>query len=309
MQDFINQIQPFLSLINAVISLAVLGFIIQLAAMMRSALSERMEAIKDQKVIVEERLKNAQDELNRTEKWFRRDIDELQQQLSKALEKQGASIEDMVKEPNTKVGEDVKRTLETILSKMNALESKIGDEEVFTNVPTWHLDKARALANTHEWKSAAEEYSEYLKYDRDNWEIYFLQGIAFQNSREGNHTNLAALRAYSEAIVLAPTDIDVNTRARLFAYKGAALKRLGRLIESESDLLIAKRIATREYEIADIAYNLACVYAMIKNKDEMLKNIKIAIKFPGHRYKQAIQAHKDYFDNYWEDQDFQLAIR
>jgi tetratricopeptide (TPR) repeat protein len=190
---------------------------------------------------------------------------------------------------------------------MNALETKIGDEDAFTNIPIWHLDKARALANTNEWKSAAAEYSEYLKYDSNNWEVYFLQGVAYQNSREGNHTNLAALRAYSEAIVLAPNDIDTNTRARLFAYKGAALKRLERLIESESDLLIAKKIATREYEIADIAYNLACVYAMTKNKDEMLKNIKIATKYSG--YKIAIQAHRDYFDNYWEDRDFQLAIR
>jgi len=307
MQNFISQIQPFLSLINAVISLAVLGFIIQLAGMMRSALAERMEAIKDQKVIVEERLKNAQDELNRTEKWYKRDIDELQEQLTRALEKQGPSIENMVKEPNANIEDSVKLTLETILTKMNILESRIGDKDAFSNNPAWHLNKARALANTNDWKPAAEEYGKYLEYDRDNWEVHFLQGVAYQNSREGNHTNLAALRAYNEAVALTTNEIDVNTRARLFAYRGAALKRLGRLHESESDLLFARKMATREYEISDIAYNLACVYAMNMKKQEMLENIKIAIKLP--RYKSAIKFGKDYFKNYWEDQDFQHAIQ
>ena len=89
MQDFINQIQPYISLINAVISLAVLGLIIQLAAMMKSALSERLEALRDQKGVTDERLKNAQEELVRTEKWHKREMDELQKQLSKTLENQG----------------------------------------------------------------------------------------------------------------------------------------------------------------------------------------------------------------------------
>jgi tetratricopeptide (TPR) repeat protein len=102
----------------------------------------------------------------------------------------------------------------------------------------------------------------------------FLRGVAFVNIRGGSAENLAGLRSYNEAIAFAPEDIEPNTRARLFAYRGAVLKRLGRLEEAESDLLIARRHAILDYEVNDVRYNLSAVYALRGDREPMLAALR-----------------------------------
>jgi len=110
----------------------------------------------------------------------------------------------------------------------------------------------------------------------------------------------------SEAIALAPSNLDMNLRARLHGYRGAAFKRLNRLDEAESELLLAKKWATENYEISDVAYNLACIYAMSYRKQQMLEQLSFLIQ--NQSWKKVIKAKREYFGNYWHDPDFQSLV-
>src|SRR5208283_2916161 len=98
--------------------------------------------------------------------------------------------------------------------------------------------------------------------DSGDWEDYYIRGVNLANTRGDHETNLRALRAYSEAIALMPRELPDNDRSRLYAYRGAILKRLGRLEEAQHDLLLAQRWAREAREINDAIYNLAGVAAL-----------------------------------------------
>jgi tetratricopeptide (TPR) repeat protein len=134
------------------------------------------------------------------------------------------------------------------------------DREILEELLSTVRGMQRAVASGPRDHSAA-------KVDSMDWEDYYLRGVHLANIKGGPSENLAALRAYSEAIALAPENIPLNLRSRLFAYRGAMLKRLGRLDEAEHDLVLAKSWASEDREIDDVMYNLACVMAM-KNNDE-----------------------------------------
>lgn len=103
--------------------------------------------------------------------------------------------------------------------------------------------------------------------EQAEWEDYYLRGVNLANSHASRETDLQALQAYSAAIALAPDSLTPNLRSRLFAYRGAMLKRLGRLEEASQDLELAQRWATEDKEINDALYNRACVAAMNGDKD------------------------------------------
>jgi tetratricopeptide (TPR) repeat protein len=106
--------------------------------------------------------------------------------------------------------------------------------------------------------------------DSGDWEDYYIRGVNLANSREGNASDLGALRAYSEAIALVPTGLSKNDRSRLHAYRGAVLKRLGRLEEAQQDLVLAQKWAHADREINDALYNLASVAALDGRNTEAL---------------------------------------
>ena len=96
-------------------------------------------------------------------------------------------------------------------------------------------------------------------------------------------------------------------RARLFAYRGAMLKRLRRFDEAEWDLLFAQARAEREYEVNDIKYNLAGIYAMRGERDRLLTIVRELKQSP--QSLAAIRGHlDDYFRAYADDQAFLDAI-
>lgn len=105
-----------------------------------------------------------------------------------------------------------------------------------------------------------------------------------------------------DVVAYAPQNANLTLQARLFAYRGAILKRLNRLNEAEADLNIAQRNTIADYERMDVAYNLACVYALTHRRDEMLKQIRLI--GGSRRYLNAVQAHiDDYFAAYKNDPD------
>jgi hypothetical protein len=81
------------------------------------------------------------------------------------------------------------------------------------------------------------------------------------------------------------------------------LKRLGRLEEAEADLVIAKRHASRDYEVHDIIYNLAGVFALQREREKLLEAVRqLSTK---RNLLAAIRAHlHDYFVAYSNDDEF-----
>jgi tetratricopeptide (TPR) repeat protein len=169
------------------------------------------------------------------------------------------------------------------------------------------LESARSLLAQHRWAEAARQLDALVKDDADNWSIQFSRGVAHANSRSGRQGDTEALRAYNEAIALAPADIEANQRARLYIYRAAVKKRLGLLEDALADLALARPLATEPYEIGDLAYNEACVLAMAGKREEALKAVERLIELGG---VDLVMAHlDDYFSSLNQDPEFLRLIR
>ena len=161
---------------------------------------------------------------------------------------------------------------------------------------------AKGYYLSKQWVEAAKNCDRYVKSFPSDWEAHFLRGVSYMNCRNGYSTDFAALHAYHEAIVFMPGTVDKSMQVRLFAYRGAAAKRLKRLDEAESDLLLARKFASTEYEIYDIKYNLAAVYAMKGERDKMFEMVE---GLEGRPEIINIHMHlEDYFSKYADDPDF-----
>ena len=168
-----------------------------------------------------------------------------------------------------------------------------------------YLVKASVLTASGRWLEAAHLYDEYCRYDSDNWEVHLYRAVAYANAKaEG--TDLASLRAYNEAIALHPVDIDQRTRARLHAYRGGILKRLRRLEEAEAQLHLAEEFATAEYEKEDISYNLACIAAMRRKKQEMIALLRPLMR--KRWWRDMLASELEYFAEYRDDLDLYALL-
>jgi Flp pilus assembly protein TadD len=153
------------------------------------------------------------------------------------------------------------------------LDTKVRARE--SDVPSAALrEVARASMAAGNWAEAARYLDRYVRNQPNDWEAQFSRAVAHANSRADADSDLSALQAYNEAITLRPANTEPNLVARLLSYRGAMLKRLGRLAEAEADLNVARTLATEDYERNDIKYNLACVYAMTNRRDEAIALIR-----------------------------------
>jgi tetratricopeptide (TPR) repeat protein len=144
--------------------------------------------------------------------------------------------------------------------------------------------------------------------DSMDWDDYYIRGVNFANTRGGQESNLAALRAYNEAIALTPPNAPQNTRSRLHAYRGAILKRLRRLDEALADLLLARQWAQDDSEIEDALYNLAGVEALAgKNSDALSRLNELFARSP--QWVGVIAAKKEYFSNLHRDPAFKKLMQ
>jgi Flp pilus assembly protein TadD len=166
---------------------------------------------------------------------------------------------------------------------------------------------AEGLAAERRWLAAADVLERYAVLKPQDWTAHHLRSVFYANARGGPQTDLAALLASSDAIANIPADLARNVKARLYGYRGAVLKRLGRLDEAESELLFANRQATRKYERTDTTYNLACVFAMQGRREDMLKAVQ-QIK-ESSEYTRSISNHlSDYFAKFASDPDLLRLI-
>lgn len=169
------------------------------------------------------------------------------------------------------------------------------------------LEVGKALMAEHRWPEAAKYFDKYTEANPDDWEAQRSRGIAYAMSRQSTTTDLESLKAYNQAIALAPRSLDLNTRARLITYRAAMLKRLGRLQEAESDLLLAMQKATGELEKRDIRYNLAGVYALQQKRDKVIELVRSLVGCS--REMDYVRRHvKDYFNFLADDGEFLALI-
>jgi tetratricopeptide (TPR) repeat protein len=139
--------------------------------------------------------------------------------------------------------------------------------------------------------------------DSEDWEDYYIRGVNLANARGDSDVNLAALRAYSNAIALAPSSLPDNVRSRLYAYRAALFKRLNRLEEAQQDLVLAQRWATEEREIYDALYNLACVLAMGNSPREALPVLRRMIQHSSD-WAAIARSSRQYFGKLFDDPEF-----
>lgn len=167
--------------------------------------------------------------------------------------------------------EELRKQTDELVVVVDQLRARDG----FDAVPSEALlESAKGLMVQHRWKAAARYFDEYVKHEDSDWQVHFSRGVAHANSRTGESSDISAVRAYSDALALAPPDADPNLIARLLTYRAAMNKRRGRLLEAEVDLALAESKATRRYEIVDLLYNKAAVFAMMSRKEESLEAIR-----------------------------------
>lgn len=308
MRNILSDLQPWLALLSAVLSLSVLGFVIRLALLMRDAAGERIKALEERRGIVEERLKMKDEELTRTEKWYEKEVAQLKEQLSSLLARHGAALDasmlNATSLPPLPAADS--EQLATILERTRSLEDFPSTPPPPQQDPEWHLEIAKGYALAGDWISAARHYERYLQTDTTDWQAHFLCAVAFANSRNGGESDLAAVREYGAAIAYAPEGLPSRIRSRLYDYMGAMFKRLRRLDEAEAFLLLARRLAEKPYEAADIAYNLACVYAMSGRREEMMEVVRLLVR--EEHWRRILRSKKEYFERYWSDPEFTVLV-
>lgn len=287
-------IKEYTIYVVGLLNLSVLGFIIRFSLIMKNAFKEKED-------ILQKRIEAIEADLIKTEKWANRDKEQLKKG-KKALQKQldeillKADVDPLsfdLSKSLKKLNSEVKLSLKEISSKIEKLKIKDKSDDYNLNI-----SMAKAYASNEEWYKAGKQYDIATFKVNDNWELYFYKGIAYANSRKGSYSTKQALQAYSDAIVYIPNKITPNTKARLFLYKGAILKRLNRLEEAQIDIELGLKYATASYEINDGLYNLACVFAM-KNDVNSFNKVSDKLKNKDlSTYKYLIQRLREYAPNF-----------
>jgi tetratricopeptide (TPR) repeat protein len=195
----------------------------------------------------------------------------------------------------------VRRELKSLVATLERLERADSFEED-RDLTAAFLRAAHGLMADGAWRDAARFFDRYTAIEPDNWDAQFSRAVAHANSRDGRDSDIAALRAYNDAIVLRPAHTSPNLIARLLSYRAAMLKRLGRLDEAEADLRVAERKADEKHEEDDVRYNLACVLAMKGRREEALE---YARRLRGTPYVGSLRAHRErYFNSIANEPDF-----
>jgi tetratricopeptide (TPR) repeat protein len=292
--DVVEGLEPYLTLLTAILSLSMLGLIFRLVALSQSAKQDQIELAKA-------RLEAKEEELQTTRNLHQLQIDRLHRDLEGALGRANASILEIASS-SAPIDIDIQREVESTLGKIQELER--GAAVPAEPSADQHRERGRAAAYVGDWPGAADEYAAYVAIVPDDWEAQYLLAVSLANQRSGDASNIAALRSISDAISYFPVNGDDNMRARMYGYRGAMLKRLGRYQEALASLCLAEELATSQYEIDDIAYNFASVYALAGDRDAMLDWLKKVP--PAHR------RHLDgseYFRAYRADPDFIALTR
>lgn len=201
--------------------------------------------------------------------------------------------------------EEIQSTIKQFDDRLLHLET--GGSPLEETNPKILLEYGKALLANREWKRATRHLDLYVIKKPSDWNGHFLRGIAHANSEEGKEANIAALTAYSNALLVTPSDMDENRLARFLTYRAAMLKRLHRFDEAIKDLTRAQEIASNYYEVHDIKYNLACIYGMQGDRSSLL-NMLQQLKSAQPELARIRKHKDDYFVKFKDDAEFLEAI-
>lgn len=165
--------------------------------------------------------------------------------------------------------------LKEYLKEKKIVVTKLGEETEETK------NKLKELSKNIEQR---EEIGEELSAEDFNY-----KGIKY--FKQGDYIN--AIKEWDKAIELKPD--------YLFALnnKGYALFKLEKYKEA---IIYFDKLKKINPEYHSLWFNIACTYSLMKNKEEMLKNLKKAIELD-KKYKELAPKDKD-FQEYWNDPDF-----
>ncbi len=303
----LQELQPYLTVVSAVLSITALGFILRLL----KAVRDNANAIIAEK---EERVKRVLEDSARLKEWSEREKAELKDklqetnlQLDSLLKKEGIDSSTLVAGKRlSESAVDFQDTVKKLTAEMQETIVKLtdlGDNTTETQTAGARKTIAMVEMASGRYDIAADQYDSYAAMGSASWEDHLSRGVSHANAQKGKSSDMAALLAYNDAIAVAPDNLEKNKRARLFTYRAAMLKRLGRLTEAENDLMISSKLATEEYEHLDAYYNLACVYALQGRGEKMyaaLANLQ-----GSQRFISGVACHiHDYFSQFKTDQRF-----
>jgi tetratricopeptide (TPR) repeat protein len=310
--DVVANLQPYATLFSALMSVALIGLLVNILNQIRQNAAERHQFQNDQIKDIKELLANKDDLHKREKEALTYELNELKAKLEKQIgitndaDLVSLALSSQKGEIRTAAASSVESISRTIARKIEAYESKY----VLTpdaETAGWRKAAAAGAFLTGSVDKAIQQLDR-LANQSEDWDLHFSRGVAYANMHAGRQTNIAALRAYSDAIALAPEKLESHLRARLFTYRGAMLKRLGRPKEAESDLIEALSLTDDAKENLDTRYNLACVYSQLGRKSDMLAMIAQLNTAP--RYMSAIVSHlDDYFAPYKNDPDFRYLVQ
>lgn len=298
------ELQPYLSGAAALLGLATLTFVVRLASQIGTLEQKRTQLEEKRTETVRQELELARREAAFEQRQLSQQNEELRSRLEVALDGQGLSLDALAAGQTLQEAKNELRVaVEDLLSKMEAVDS--ADTRIVN--AEWHLEMGRGFMATREWVKASHHLDEYVRMSPLDHEAQFARGVAHANSGGSFSSNLAALRAYNEAVALVPADAPTELRTRYINYRGAMLKRLGRLDEAEADLSLALRLSDADYITSDVLYNLAGVHAMRGDREQMMSTIRDLQRYP--RQLAWIHYHlDDYFSEFRDDVDFLAAI-
>lgn len=295
----IQDIQGYATIVGAVVGLGTLSFLL-------SFIREQREQAKAHLEVLRERLKAVEEDRDRTEKWGKKEQEKLasenaklQTDLQTALKESGITLESLLMGRRIEdLSEKLQEAIESLISRAQLLEMKSHD----AHEPGWHLALAQGHMARSEWAIAAEHLDAYTALRPEDHEAQFSKAVAYANTRNGHSTNLKALRSYNEAIAFLDLASEQNWKARCYAYRGAVLRRLGRLDEAEGDLILAQKWAIADYERQDTIYNLTTLYALQKRRDDMFQMLR---QLRSRRHLQGVRSHlEDNFAFFKSDSEF-----
>jgi tetratricopeptide (TPR) repeat protein len=199
--------------------------------------------------------------------------------------------------------EDASAKAGSLAHEVRWLESKAGRRlvppEALLEIGKWYLAQG-------DWARGTQYLESYVQLVDADWEVYFSLGVADMNMRAGPSSDLRALLAYDHAAALMPAKAPRHLRARLYSYRAAAKKRLGRLEEAKADAELARSLANRDYERMDAIYNLASIEAMLGNSDAALMQLRELVRLGGG---YLVNGHlDDYFSSLKDDPEFRILL-
>src|ERR1700733_5078070 len=164
MENLVQKIQSYLTLINIMSTTAGLGAIISLAAFARQAERSRADAIEEGK-------KNAIEERDRTVRWAERNEAELRaknDELRQQLDSVGITINSLAGgHPIENGSSDAMLMIEQLTQRLaNALRESDHDDSDAS------LELAKSYAAQGKWLLAGKKFDDYLKDRRGDFDVY-----------------------------------------------------------------------------------------------------------------------------------------